>query len=89
MKARIPLPLRLALAWALIVPSLAGQEDTLVPNLGAGPRCGSSTIARTFTPGAFQEALDLARAESRMLLVKGVAFGMDELGASAPTKGHW
>lgn len=53
----------------------------------AGP--GDSRVADFFLPGQFLEARMKAMETNRSLLIKGVAFGMDEAGAKCATKGHW
>jgi len=40
-------------------------------------------------PGNFKKAMFRAKKENRPLLIKGVAFGLDEAGATCATKGHW
>jgi hypothetical protein len=40
-------------------------------------------------PGDFEAALARAKAEERLILIKGVAFGIDAEGASCATKGRW
>lgn len=40
-------------------------------------------------PGKFDEALQAANDQNRMLLVRALGFGLDELGASCATKGCW
>ena len=40
-------------------------------------------------PGDFELAFARARCENRILLIKTVSFGIDDLGASDATKGRW
>ncbi|HLQ37601.1 MAG TPA: hypothetical protein VK348_07360 [Planctomycetota bacterium] len=40
-------------------------------------------------PGDFPTALTRAKAEQRMLVVKGISFGVDTDGARCATKGVW
>ncbi len=40
-------------------------------------------------PHEFEEARERARAENRILVIKGVSFGIDEEGALCATKGKW
>ena len=40
-------------------------------------------------PGTFGEALARAKKEKRILLIKGIAFGIDEEGAKDATCGTW
>jgi hypothetical protein len=90
---KAPIPLRaflLATLAPLCLTEIArGQEDARVENLTGGPQCGSGNVPRYLTPGSFSAALERAQAEKRALLIKGVAFGMDRIGATLPTKGHW
>jgi hypothetical protein len=51
--------------------------------------CGDIVAIRFFLPGEFKKAQAEARKSNRCMLIKGVAFGVDELGAKQPTKGHW
>ena len=50
---------------------------------------GDSRVVDFFLPGQFLEARMRAMETNRSLLIKGVAFGMDEAGATCATKGHW
>ena len=40
-------------------------------------------------PHQFEEALARSKAESRILVIKGVSFGIDTEGATCATKGKW
>ena len=40
-------------------------------------------------PGNFERARERARSERRLLLIKGVSFGIDEVGAVCASKGDW
>jgi len=40
-------------------------------------------------PGHFDDALARARAEDRILLIQGVSFGIDEIGACDARRGRW
>ena len=40
-------------------------------------------------PHQFEEARARSKAENRILVVKGVSFGIDEAGATCATKGRW
>jgi hypothetical protein len=50
--------------------------------------CDPSAI-RWFIPGQFKEALARAKAEKRLLVIKGISFGVDDVGAKCATKGKW
>ncbi len=40
-------------------------------------------------PGEFKNALDQSKQQERILLIRGLGFGLDELGATCATKGCW
>ena len=40
-------------------------------------------------PGKFREACEKARASNRLIIIKGISFGVDEEGARCATKGDW
>ena len=40
-------------------------------------------------PGSFDKALERARTSNRILMVKGVSFGIDSIGATCANKGTW
>jgi len=54
----------------------------------AGAPCDRSAI-RWFVPGEFEAARRKAEEEGRFLLLKGISFGIDDLGATSATKGRW
>ena len=69
--------------WMLLVfllnaPTLAGDEA----------RCDTSAI-RWELPNSFAKARARAAEENRILLIKGVSFGIDHEGAKCATKGMW
>ena len=69
--------------WMLCVllwtgPALAGDDAP----------CDKSAIRWEF-PHAFEAARKRAADEHRILLVKGVSFGIDDVGARCATKGKW
>ena len=53
-----------------------------------GPGCDPSAI-RWHYPHQFEEARARAAKEKRILLIKGVSFGIDDIGATCATKGRW
>lgn len=85
----------LAVAAAL-VPLVHSQEHSKDGSTAAQQE---STQAKTlvcdtaaidwFLPGDFEAALKKAKAEDRMLLIKGVSFGIDAAGAKCATEGTW
>ena len=66
--------------------------DLFAPLLSSGiatlPQ-GDTEVVAFHLPGQFAAAVDRAMEEERLLLVKGVAFGVDEEGARCATKGKW
>jgi hypothetical protein len=40
-------------------------------------------------PGEFPAAMARAKAEQRILVIKGISFGIDEAGAKCATAGVW
>jgi hypothetical protein len=63
---------------------------TLLPlALLAGLALADERSIRWHFPHEFEEARARSRGESRILLVKGVSFGIDEEGATCATKGRW
>lgn len=44
---------------------------------------------RWHLPDQFDAAVARAKKEKRILLIKGVSFGIDEAGAKCATKGKW
>ena len=63
---------------------------TLAPLAAQEPAAACDRSAITWTlPGEFPQALARAKAEQRMLVVKGISFGVDVAGAKCATKGVW
>lgn len=69
-----------AVLIALVLGGLAGAEEA--------PRCDRSAIRWEF-PDSFEAARQRAADENRILLIKGVSFGIDDEGARCATKGRW
>jgi hypothetical protein len=60
------------------------------PASAAEPGAGQDTTAiRWHLPGDFEAARAAADKANRILLVKGIAFGVDAEGARCATKGCW
>jgi hypothetical protein len=55
----------------------------------AGASMADECSIRWHFPHQFEEARARAKAENRILLIKGVSFGIDEEGATCATKGRW
>ena len=70
-------------AAALVVASLSARAD--------GPKtdCQDTSAITWFTPGSFPQAKAKAAKENRILIIKGIAFGIDAVGAKCATKGCW
>ncbi len=65
-------------------------SGALVPAVAADPAaCTDRSAIRWHVPGEFESARKEAEKEKRLLLVKGIAFGVDEAGAKDATKGCW
>ncbi len=80
---------RLVAIPALLLPCLVagtapGQQPSQEPDLGCDP-----SAIRWFVPGEFKAAQERARAEKRLLIIKGISFGVDDAGAKCATKGKW
>ena len=78
-----------ALPTVLLLSSLCGtglaaQQKQANRELGCDP-----SAIQWFIPGQFEEALARAKAENRLLVIKGISFGVDEAGAKCATKGKW
>ncbi len=66
-------------------PSMTTVEDpSKVNDFGFDP-----TRIRWFLPGDFAGALECALDTHRILLIKGVSFNIDEIGARCATQGTW
>ena len=68
--------------WMLTVCLLSG------PVLAGEVDCDRSAI-RWELPDAFETARKRAADGNRILLIKGVSFGIDDVGATCATKGRW
>lgn len=60
------------------------QGDAMQEEYG----CDRSAIRWTL-PGDFKAAREKARKENRILIIKGISFGVDKLGARDATCGTW
>ena len=74
-----------AIPTALLLSLLGGTAPAQQePELGCDP-----AAIRWFIPGEFKEALERAKEEKRLLIIKGISFGVDDAGAKCATKGKW
>lgn len=55
----------------------------------AGTALADECSIRWHFPHQFEEARARATAEKRILIIKGVSFGIDTEGAACATKGKW
>ncbi|MFY9344721.1 MAG: hypothetical protein WAT39_19675 [Planctomycetota bacterium] len=69
-------------AWTLLAATNLASQDT------TPPPCDRNTI-QWVLPGDFRQALARANREQRMLVIKGISFGVDTEGARCATKGVW
>jgi hypothetical protein len=76
MKMRFVFLTALALAGC---PTLRAQDDVT---------CDRTAI-QWVLPGDFPRALARAKQEQRILVIKGISFGVDDAGAKCATKGVW
>jgi hypothetical protein len=79
--AAIPTALLLGV-FAAASPAQEAQDQQ--PELGCDP-----SAIQWFIPGQFEEALARAKEEKRLLIIKGISFGVDDVGAKCATKGKW
>lgn len=70
-------------------PVSAAPEDAPADDAPAADGACDAAAIDWVLPGHFDDALKRAKDTRRILIVKGVSFGIDELGAKCATKGHW
>ncbi len=66
-------------------------QTAAVPGRGQeGPQFGCDISAiKWVLPGDFDKAVERASKEKRLIVIKGVSFGIDEAGAKCATRGKW
>ena len=79
-RAMRPSPWIVASAFAALLVPLVGQQHDRA--------CNTDNIDWVL-PGHFQEAVSRGKSEQRLILIKGVSFGIDVAGARCATKGKW
>lgn len=84
----INLPILLLAGVLAIAPGQVGDKSDGTKPAGE-PTCGDHAVVEFILPGSFDKAQALAKKQNRCLIIKGVAGGMDRLGATQCTKGHW
>lgn len=70
--------------WLLtltLIPAASGQDP-------AAPSQDRTAI-HWVLPGDFEAALARAKTEQRILVIKGISFGVDDAGSKCATKGVW
>lgn len=72
----------------LCITAFGPGQDKVQPQVDLDHACQSHGI-RWHLPGDFDEVVKLARKQGRLILIKGISFGIDELGAKCATKGKW
>jgi hypothetical protein len=78
MKAQFVVPIALLLAGSAA--TLRAQDGNIT--------CDRTAIEWVL-PGDFAQALARAQQEQRILVIKGISFGVDDAGAKCATKGVW
>jgi hypothetical protein len=81
--------LAMASLLCVIAPLIAQAQETKPSTAKSATPKGDTTAVKFFIPGQFKEALKQAKESKRCLLIKAIAFGVDEEGAKCATKGHW
>lgn len=51
--------------------------------------CQNTLAIEWVLPGEFDHALKFAEQKQRLIMIKGIAFGIDHVGAKNATKGCW
>lgn len=81
-----------ALLPVVVVGALCAQAASgSVQDVAASsrPRVVDDASIRWFRPGQFEDAVAAAKSSGRFLLLKGISFGIDSVGAECATKGTW
>lgn len=76
---------RLSLVAGVVLAGLCAAQESAVETRTS---CDPSAI-HWVLPGDFAAARDRALAEGRLLVMKGISFGVDAVGAKCATKGRW
>ena len=77
--SRAMMPILGVVVLLISLPAVACEDEVV----------GDTRVVNFYLPAEFEQALADARESNRLLLIKGVAFGVDQLGATCATKGHW
>lgn len=76
------------LTIALIL-GLLGCAGSVARAGDVAAECTDHSAVTWVLPGQFEDAQKKSASEKRLLLIKGIAFGVDELGAKDARKGCW
>ncbi len=76
---------------AIVLSSIIILQSLAIPGRGQDrPPFGCDTSAiKWVLPGDFGKAVQRAKKENRLIVIKGVSFGIDVAGAKCATKGKW
>ena len=64
--------------------ALTPQDSATTPHPAS-----DTTNIEWFLPGNFEAAEKRAQESKRIILIKGISFGVDDAGAACATKGRW
>lgn len=78
-RSRALMPILGVVVMLISLPAFALEDEAV----------GDARVVNFYLPAEFEQALADAKESNRLLLIKGVAFGVDQLGATCATKGHW
>ena len=81
--------LRSFLAVALSMLALARGVPLQAQDAAPEPAACDPSAIQWFLPGDFAKARATAERTGRLLAIKGISFGVDEVGARCATKGRW
>lgn len=68
---------------------LAGSGSAQTTKTEKKANCFNPEKINWVFPGHFDRAYEQAEKKNRLLLIKGLGFGLDDLGATCATKGCW
>ena len=85
------LRLSFVLAFAVLLSGMTGLSHAKerAPDPLSPARKRDQAAIEWKLPHQFDEAVREAKAKNRILLIKGVSFGIDEAGATCATDGMW
>lgn len=77
------------MSFLLALALVASSQASPVALKAEAPVYSDTSAIQWVLPADFDEALARARSQNRLLLIKGVSFGIDAAGASCATAGTW